>query len=216
MQEREVAVTVEPLGKSVHVLQYTRLVEALAEAGVTIDQPCGGEGSCGKCRVRMKSGACEATLVDVECFSAEEIRQGWRLACQAVIEEPAVDEKAPPTVRSALKSIEPWTAKNPVVVQSASTVTLVAVTVRSSIPPQVPEQEQPGPTVPAGPIEQPSPEIVPAASARAPRNRKTAARRAANAKRRMSPLPTFHSATSSGATPRDPSSSERDTGSGRR
>ncbi len=92
MQEREVAVTVEPLGKTVHVLQYTRLVEALAEAGVTIDQPCGGEGTCGKCRVRMKEGACEATQVDAECFSAEELGQGWRLACQAVIEEPAVIE----------------------------------------------------------------------------------------------------------------------------
>jgi len=92
MEEPEVAVTLEPLGKTIHVLQGTRLIEAVAGAGVTLDQPCGGEGTCGKCRVRMKHGACEPTLVDQQCFSAREIRQGWRLACQAVIEEPAVIE----------------------------------------------------------------------------------------------------------------------------
>ncbi|MBN1588483.1 MAG: DUF4445 domain-containing protein [Pirellulales bacterium] len=92
MQENEVAVTLEPLGKTIHVLQGTRLIEAVASAGITLDQPCGGEGSCGKCRVRMKRGACEPTLVDQQSFSAEEIRQGWRLACQAVIEETAVIE----------------------------------------------------------------------------------------------------------------------------
>ncbi|NLE39360.1 MAG: DUF4445 domain-containing protein [Pirellulaceae bacterium] len=90
MREIEVAVTVEPLGKTVHVLQGTRLIEAVANAGVTLDQPCGGEGTCGKCRVRMKQGACEPTLVDQDCFSPDEIRRGWRLACQAVVEEPAV------------------------------------------------------------------------------------------------------------------------------
>lgn len=92
MEEPEIAVTLEPLGKTIHVLQGTRLIEAIASAGVTLDQPCGGEGTCGKCRVRMKSGACEATLVDQQSFSAKEIRQGWRLACQAVVEEPAVVE----------------------------------------------------------------------------------------------------------------------------
>ncbi|HBO44282.1 MAG TPA: hypothetical protein DD670_10195, partial [Planctomycetaceae bacterium] len=80
MREIEVAVTVEPSGKTVHVLQGTRLIEAVAGTGVTLDQPCGGEGTCGKCRVRMKQGACEPTLVDQNSFSADEIRKGWRLA----------------------------------------------------------------------------------------------------------------------------------------
>ncbi|HLA86003.1 MAG TPA: ASKHA domain-containing protein [Thermoguttaceae bacterium] len=92
MEEREVAVTLEPLGKTIHVLQGTRLIEAIAGAGMTLDQPCGGEGTCGKCRVRMTRGACEATLVDQQSFSPKEIRQGWRLACQAVVEEPATIE----------------------------------------------------------------------------------------------------------------------------
>jgi uncharacterized 2Fe-2S/4Fe-4S cluster protein (DUF4445 family) len=92
MDEIEIAVTLEPLGRTIHVLQGTRLIEAVAGAGVTLNQPCGGEGTCGKCRVRMKQGACEPTLVDQECFSATELREGWRLACQAVVDEPAVVE----------------------------------------------------------------------------------------------------------------------------
>ncbi|MBN2022031.1 MAG: DUF4445 domain-containing protein [Pirellulales bacterium] len=92
MQEREVAVKFEPSGKAVFVLEYTRLLEAAASAGLTLDQPCGGEGTCGKCRVRFRQGACEPTQVDENAFSAEEIAQGWRLACQAVVVDPAIVE----------------------------------------------------------------------------------------------------------------------------
>lgn len=92
MPEKEVAVTFLPMGKTVYVLEETRLLEAVAAAGMTLDQPCGGEGTCGKCRVLVREGACEPTLVDEDTFSPGEIRQGWRLACQAVVVGPSTVE----------------------------------------------------------------------------------------------------------------------------
>ena len=75
MPEKEVAVTFLPMGKTVYVLEETRLLEAAAVAGAMIDQPCGGEGTCGKCRILVSEGACEPTLVDDDTFSPKEIQQ---------------------------------------------------------------------------------------------------------------------------------------------
>ena len=56
MQQRDVPVRFQPTGRTVHVLAGTRLFEAAAEAGAVLDQPCGGEGLCGKCRVLAREG----------------------------------------------------------------------------------------------------------------------------------------------------------------
>lgn len=39
---------------SVEVLHETRLLDALKSAGIFTDAPCGGKGTCGKCKVRMQ------------------------------------------------------------------------------------------------------------------------------------------------------------------
>lgn len=59
------------------------LLELAQEAGVSIDAPCSGNGTCGKCRVRIVSGA-----VDMEKnprLSDEDYRDSWRLACQCSV-----------------------------------------------------------------------------------------------------------------------------------
>ncbi len=91
-EESLLSITFLPLGRTISVLEGTRLLEAVSEIGLGIDQPCGGEGTCGKCRLRMVEGACEPTLADETAFSPEEIQEGWRLACQAVVTGPAVVE----------------------------------------------------------------------------------------------------------------------------
>ena len=58
MREAEVPVTFLPADRTVYVLAGTRLIEAAAEAGIILDSPCGGEGICGKCRVRLEFGDC--------------------------------------------------------------------------------------------------------------------------------------------------------------
>ncbi len=51
------------------------------KAGVSIDAPCSGNGTCGKCRLRLISGAVEHEWS--RHITQEELDDGWRLACQS-------------------------------------------------------------------------------------------------------------------------------------
>lgn len=77
-----VGVTFEPSGRRVYVLKETKILEAAARAGMAINTPCGGQGTCGKCRVQITAGKCAPTPADRKIFTEEEIDDGWRLACQ--------------------------------------------------------------------------------------------------------------------------------------
>lgn len=59
------------------------LADALADAGFPIDQPCGGNGTCGKCKVRAAGVLSALTAAEQGRLSAEEQANGTRLACQA-------------------------------------------------------------------------------------------------------------------------------------
>ena len=55
------------------------LLELARRANVAIDAPCSGNGSCGKCRVKLVAGEVES-LPSHHIFK-EEYDEGWRLAC---------------------------------------------------------------------------------------------------------------------------------------
>ncbi|GHV76790.1 ferredoxin [Spirochaetia bacterium] len=55
------------------------LLETARKAGVDIDAPCSGNGTCGKCRVRLLEGTVEGEVP--RHISPEEYTDGWRLAC---------------------------------------------------------------------------------------------------------------------------------------
>lgn len=58
------------------------LLEALLADGVALENPCGGKGVCGKCRVRFAGGgAPEPDGTERKLLSAEELDCGVRLAC---------------------------------------------------------------------------------------------------------------------------------------
>lgn len=57
------------------------VLDAANAVGIALPQSC-GEGACGTCRVRVLSGAYETD--DRGMFSAEELAEGWRLACQTL------------------------------------------------------------------------------------------------------------------------------------
>lgn len=59
--------------------QGDNLLELARRGNVAIDAPCSGNGSCGKCRVRLLSGTLESS--PSRHISPEEYQQGWRLAC---------------------------------------------------------------------------------------------------------------------------------------
>jgi len=85
MTEQQLRVRFQPHGRAVFVLPGTTVLEAAARAGLTIDTPCGGEGTCGKCRVRITSGAGEPAPAEKKVFSGNELADGWRLACQTSV-----------------------------------------------------------------------------------------------------------------------------------
>ena len=55
------------------------LLEVARRANVAIDAPCSGNGSCGKCRVKLVEGAVES--LPSRHITDEEYNAGWRLAC---------------------------------------------------------------------------------------------------------------------------------------
>lgn len=60
------------------------LTEAARLAGVALNQPCGGQGRCGRCAVQVLSG--EVRRRSALRLSPEDVAQGYALACQTVIE----------------------------------------------------------------------------------------------------------------------------------
>lgn len=81
----QVLVTFQPQGRKVSVLRGTTLLEAAARAGFVLDTPCGGNGTCGKCRVQVGAGRTAPCAADRRIFAEPEIQDGWRLACQTSI-----------------------------------------------------------------------------------------------------------------------------------
>ena len=81
-KKKHVRVTFEPEGRAVHCLEGSVLLEAAVRAGIVLDTPCGGQGTCGKCRVDISVGAPPPSVADGKHFSAKELAAGARLACQ--------------------------------------------------------------------------------------------------------------------------------------
>ncbi|HVN55795.1 MAG TPA: ASKHA domain-containing protein [Anaerolineaceae bacterium] len=78
-----VEVDFEPIGRRVQISRGTDLLAVAQKAGIDLVAACGGLGICGTCRVRKLSGSFSpATLNEEGEISAEDIRQGWRMACQ--------------------------------------------------------------------------------------------------------------------------------------
>jgi len=105
MSDSEIAVTFQPMGRTVRVKFGTRLMEAAVEAGVALELPCGGDGICRKCQVIVRHGASAPGPVEQSGFSAEELQQGVRLACQTTVRGPMVVEVPETSVQASYHQI---------------------------------------------------------------------------------------------------------------
>jgi uncharacterized 2Fe-2S/4Fe-4S cluster protein (DUF4445 family) len=62
----------------------TTIFEISRDAGIELVSLCGGIGSCDSCRVQLISGELTQPTIEEEAlFGVDELKQGWRLACQA-------------------------------------------------------------------------------------------------------------------------------------
>lgn len=72
-----------PSGRTVRVPQGVTLFDAASWNGIAIDSTCGGHGTCKKCKIQVVDGTVPVSRLDVRAFSADQLKDGWRLACLA-------------------------------------------------------------------------------------------------------------------------------------
>jgi uncharacterized 2Fe-2S/4Fe-4S cluster protein (DUF4445 family) len=76
-------ITFQPSGKTISALSGATLMDCARKADVSIDAPCGGKGTCGKCMVRVVAGSVDSRSLGT--LSQELVADGYVLACKAVL-----------------------------------------------------------------------------------------------------------------------------------
>ena len=77
-------ITLKPSGNRIEVEAGTLLSDAIDQAGLELNLPCGGQGRCGRCKVVIEEG--QVKRRSVSRLSQTELEQGYALACQTVVE----------------------------------------------------------------------------------------------------------------------------------
>ena len=115
-------VTFLPEQKEVQVDEGVTLFKAAEHAGVYLNSLCGGEGVCGKCRVRVTKGKARADKHSIASFSREELQNGYVLACQTQVKDD-LEVVIPPESRleeeqiltgTHLKEQDTWSGTSPI------------------------------------------------------------------------------------------------------
>lgn len=92
----ECTVTFHPQNISVTVEQGQTLLEAASRAKIQINNICGGDGICGRCKMIVKSGDVAGEVTGK--LTREEIKSGFVLACMSRVENDLVVEIPPETL----------------------------------------------------------------------------------------------------------------------
>ena len=71
--------------KKVEVAAGQPLLSTMAASNVFLPSACGGNGSCGQCRVQVTAGGGEILPTEAVHFTRKEIKDDWRLACQVKV-----------------------------------------------------------------------------------------------------------------------------------
>ena len=82
----------KPRDREAAVPQGMTVMEAASEAALKLPSECGGQGSCGRCRVLVSpsSAVKPPSSSETRLLTEEELEKGYRLACQAILEDDAV------------------------------------------------------------------------------------------------------------------------------
>ena len=87
-RDTKAIVVFKPSGQVVEVDVGTLLSDAAVEAGIALNLPCGGQGRCGRCRVKVEHGTLSHR--SGARLSSADLEEGWALGCQAVIKGDAI------------------------------------------------------------------------------------------------------------------------------
>ncbi|MGA9349951.1 MAG: ASKHA domain-containing protein [Anaerolineae bacterium] len=77
-------VILKPSGNRIEAEAGTLLSDAIDQAGLELNLPCGGQGRCGRCKVVVEEG--QVKRRSTSRLSQTELEQGYALACQAVVQ----------------------------------------------------------------------------------------------------------------------------------
>ena len=76
---KQINISLQPLGKDIRVNHGTPLIDVLHDFGVEF--PCGGKGTCGRCKVKLLTGELEIGEEQKTKLAKLNLSENWRLAC---------------------------------------------------------------------------------------------------------------------------------------
>ncbi len=76
---KKVKISLQPLEKQITVNTGTPLIDFMHEFGVEF--PCGGKGTCGRCKVKLLQGELQADAAHQQKLDKLGLGKDWRLAC---------------------------------------------------------------------------------------------------------------------------------------
>ena len=82
----------------------TSLLGALTEGGIFVPSACGGQGTCGVCKVQVDSGGGSLLPTEASHITRGEAREGWRLSCQVKLKQDIAIE-----VPAEVFDVQRWT-----------------------------------------------------------------------------------------------------------
>ena len=78
-----ITVTFMPQGITADIRKGATILDAAVQADIRINNLCGGEGICGRCRMIVEEG--DVAAGETGKLTEEEIKNGYVLACQAEV-----------------------------------------------------------------------------------------------------------------------------------
>lgn len=83
----------KPQRKTVYVSPGTTLLSAAVDSNIKIRHTCGGQATCGTCRVLIEQGQDNLSPIvkrEIDLLGEERLQKGYRLACQSKVKGPVV------------------------------------------------------------------------------------------------------------------------------
>ncbi len=100
-----IRVTFQPENKTVLAESGESLLDVASVAGIYINSLCGGQGVCGKCRLKVVKGVVDFNSKGVGFLDRKEVDAGYVLACQATLRDEDVEVWIPPESRQEEEQI---------------------------------------------------------------------------------------------------------------
>ncbi len=101
----ELKVIFQPENKEVIAHPGERLLDVAERAGIYINSLCGGQGVCGKCRLKVIKGEVNFSSAAVGFLDKKELEAGFILACQSKLEDSDLEVWIPPESRQEEEQI---------------------------------------------------------------------------------------------------------------